>query len=98
MLKPRVRNIPENTIKSKWTALPESVQDRVNELFRAVELPVITRSRDERKRIEAQAALAAVKKKYVYSDWIIARFSMCCWAIAQFVCQQWANDKSENEA
>ena len=63
MLKPRVRNISENTIKAKWTTLPDSLQDRVNELFRAVELPVITRNRDERKRIEAQAALAAVKKK-----------------------------------
>lgn len=63
MLKPRVRSISENTIKAKWTTLPDSVQDRVNELFRAVELPVITRSRNERKRIEAQAALAAVKNK-----------------------------------
>ena len=63
MLKPRTRNISENTIKSKWTTLPDSVQDRINELFRAVELPVITRNRDERKRIESQTALAAVKKK-----------------------------------
>lgn len=63
ILKPRVRNISETTIKAKWTTLPDSVQSRINELFCAVELPVITRHRDERKRIEAQTALAAVKKK-----------------------------------
>ena len=63
MLKPRVRRIAEHTIKSKWTTLPSSAQDRVQELFRSVELPVLTRHRDERKRIEAQNALAAVKKK-----------------------------------
>jgi kinetochore protein Fta7 len=63
MLQPRVRKIPEHTIKSKWTTLPESAQERVKELFRSVELPVITKHRDERKRIEAQTALAVVKKK-----------------------------------
>lgn len=63
MLKPRVRRIAEHTIKSKWTTLPDSAQDRVHELFRSVELPVLTRHRDERKRIEAQSALAAVKRK-----------------------------------
>ncbi|KAL1954049.1 hypothetical protein VTO42DRAFT_1783 [Malbranchea cinnamomea] len=62
MLKPRVRNIAESTIKSKWTTLPDSAQDRVTELLRAVELPVINRHRDERKKIEAQTALAAVRK------------------------------------
>ncbi|PGH23464.1 hypothetical protein AJ80_02418 [Polytolypa hystricis UAMH7299] len=62
ILKPRVRHIPEHTIKTQWTTLPESVQDKVNELFQAIERPVITRHRDERKRIEAQSAVAAVRK------------------------------------
>lgn len=31
-------------------------------LFQSVELPVITRNRDEKKRVEAQSALATVRK------------------------------------
>lgn len=64
-LKPRVRHISQRTIKSKWTTLPEPVQEKVREMFRSLERPVIVRHRDERKRIEAQTAVAAVVKKYV---------------------------------
>jgi kinetochore protein Fta7 len=62
-LKPRVRHIAERTIKSKWTTLPEPVQEKVREMFRSLERPVIVRHRDERKRVEAQAAVGAVVKK-----------------------------------
>lgn len=65
-LKPRVRYVAERTIKSKWSTLPEPVQEKVREMFRLLERPVIVRQRDERKRIEAQAAVAAVVKKYVH--------------------------------
>ncbi|KAL1982144.1 hypothetical protein VTN96DRAFT_8319 [Rasamsonia emersonii] len=61
-LKPRVRHISQRTIKSKWTTLPEPVQEKVREMFRSLERPVIVRHRDERKRIEAQTAVAAVVK------------------------------------
>ncbi|KAL1966109.1 hypothetical protein VTN77DRAFT_4857 [Rasamsonia byssochlamydoides] len=61
-LKPRVRHISERTIKCKWTTLPEPVQEKVREMFRSLERPVIVRHRDERKRIEAQTAVAAVVK------------------------------------
>ncbi|ODM16106.1 hypothetical protein SI65_08540 [Aspergillus cristatus] len=59
-LKPHVRNVPERTIKSKWSTLPEPVQDKVRDMFRALERPVIVRHQNERKRIEAQAAVQAV--------------------------------------
>ncbi|OJD17224.1 hypothetical protein AJ78_02661 [Emergomyces pasteurianus Ep9510] len=62
ILKPRTRHIAERTIKTKWTTLPDSVQEKVKELFRSIERPVITRHRDERKRIEAQTAVLAVRK------------------------------------
>ncbi|KAK2806622.1 hypothetical protein FQN51_006588 [Onygenales sp. PD_10] len=62
MLKPRTRHIAEHTIKTKWTTLPDSVQEKVKELFRSIERPVITRHRDERKRIDAQAAVVAVRR------------------------------------
>jgi kinetochore protein Fta7 len=59
-LKPQVRQVSERTIKSKWTTLPEPVQDKIRDMFRAVERPVIMRQQNERKRIEAQAAVQAV--------------------------------------
>ena len=63
-LKPHVRQVPERTIKSKWSTLPNPVQDKVRDMFRALERPVIVRHQNERKRIEAQAAVQAVVKKY----------------------------------
>ncbi|OOQ88129.1 putative kinetochore protein fta7 [Penicillium brasilianum] len=59
-LKPSVRRIPEKTIKTKWTTLPEPLQDKVRDLFHSLERPVIVRQQNERKRIEAQSALRAV--------------------------------------
>ncbi|KAJ5907407.1 hypothetical protein N7495_000089 [Penicillium taxi] len=59
-LKSEVRRVPEKTIKSKWTTLPDSVQDQVQEMFHALERPVIMRQQNERKRIEAQTAVQAV--------------------------------------
>ncbi|EEH23011.1 hypothetical protein PABG_05222 [Paracoccidioides brasiliensis Pb03] len=62
ILKPRIRHISERRIKTKWTTLPDSVQEKIKDLFQSIERPVITRHRDERKRIDAQAAVVAVRK------------------------------------
>ncbi|KAJ5113685.1 CENP-A-nucleosome distal centromere subunit CENP-Q [Penicillium angulare] len=59
-LKPQVRRVPEKTIKAKWTTLPEPVQEKVREMFQALERPVIMRQPNEKKRIEAQSAVQAV--------------------------------------
>lgn len=67
-LKPQVRRVPEKTIKTKWTTLPEPVQEKVRELFHALERPVIMRNKNEQKRIEAQNAVQAVVRKYVYKQ------------------------------
>ncbi|PYH78014.1 hypothetical protein BO82DRAFT_169521 [Aspergillus uvarum CBS 121591] len=61
-LKPQVRQVSERTIKSKWSTLPEPVQDKVRDMFRGLERPVIMRQQNESKRIEAQAAVQAVVK------------------------------------
>ncbi|PLB47816.1 hypothetical protein P170DRAFT_361212 [Aspergillus steynii IBT 23096] len=61
-LKPQVRQVSEKTIKSKWSTLPEPAQDKVRDMFRALERPVIVRHQNERKRIEAQAAVHVVVK------------------------------------
>lgn len=63
-LKQSVRRVPEKTIKTKWTTLPEPVQDKVRDLFHSLERPVIVRQQNERKRIEAQTAVQAVVRKY----------------------------------
>lgn len=62
-LKPTIRRVPEKTIKSKWTTLPEPVQDKVREMFHALERPVIMRQSNEKKRIEAQTVVQAVVRK-----------------------------------
>ncbi|RDW90403.1 uncharacterized protein DSM5745_02178 [Aspergillus mulundensis] len=61
-LKPQVRHISERTIKSKWSTLPEPTQDKIRDMLRALERPVIVRQQNERKRYEAQAAVQAVVK------------------------------------
>lgn len=66
-LEPRIRHVSQHTVKTKWVTLPEPMQDKVLELFRSVERPVIMRHRDEKKRIEAQTAVGTVIRKYVAS-------------------------------
>ncbi|KAL2846563.1 CENP-Q, a CENPA-CAD centromere complex subunit-domain-containing protein [Aspergillus pseudodeflectus] len=61
-LKPQVRHISERTIKAKWSTLPEPAQDKIRDMFRALERPVIVRQQNDRKRYEAQAAVQAVVK------------------------------------
>ncbi|KAL2832998.1 CENP-Q, a CENPA-CAD centromere complex subunit-domain-containing protein [Aspergillus cavernicola] len=61
-LKPQVRQISEKTIKSKWSTLPEPAQDKIRDMFRALERPVIVRQQNDKKRYEAQAAVQAVVK------------------------------------
>ncbi|PYH44224.1 uncharacterized protein BP01DRAFT_85207 [Aspergillus saccharolyticus JOP 1030-1] len=61
-LKPQVRQVSERTIKGKWSTLPEPAQDKVRDMFRALERPVIMRQQNESKRIEAQAAVQTLVK------------------------------------
>ncbi|KAL2872742.1 uncharacterized protein BJX67DRAFT_340252 [Aspergillus lucknowensis] len=61
-LKPQVRHISERTVKSKWSTLPQPAQDKIRDMFRALERPVIVRQQNERKRSETQAAVQAVVK------------------------------------
>jgi hypothetical protein len=58
----RLHYIPQEVIRSKWTFLPEPAQNRLRELFRSLERPVIAKHRDERQRIEAQSALGAITR------------------------------------
>lgn len=77
-LKPHVRHISERTINSKWSTLPEPTQDKIRDMFRALERPVIVRQQNDRKRYEAQAAVQAVVKKYVPTRTIMCRYVSNC--------------------
>ncbi|KAL4876097.1 CENP-Q, a CENPA-CAD centromere complex subunit-domain-containing protein [Aspergillus karnatakaensis] len=61
-LKPQIRHISERTIKSKWSTLPAPAQDKIRDMFQALERPVIVRQQNDKKRYEAQAAVQAVVK------------------------------------
>ncbi|CRG88945.1 hypothetical protein PISL3812_05980 [Talaromyces islandicus] len=61
-LKPRTQNVSKRTIKTKWSNLPDAAQEKVRAMFHTLERPVIVLQRDERKRVEAQAAVGAVVK------------------------------------
>jgi hypothetical protein len=77
-LKPRVRRVAKRTIRSRWSTLPETAQERVQDILRSLERPVIMRHRDEHKRIEAQTAVELVARKYVepFSDkWMRMRMA-----------------------
>ncbi|MCJ1259402.1 hypothetical protein MMC24_007239 [Lignoscripta atroalba] len=59
-LRPRLRHVQQDVIKTKWEVLPESVQERVREVFKSVERPVIYKHREERRKIEAQVAVGSI--------------------------------------
>ena len=65
VLKPRVKYIPQEIVRSKWKVIPEVVQDRVKEIFRSLERPVIMSHRDDGRRIEAQVAVGLITRTYV---------------------------------
>ena len=67
-LKPRVKHISHNTIKTKWTVLDEHTQVKVAAVFRSIELPVLARHASEQKKVEAQAILASVTRTWVKSS------------------------------
>ncbi|KAL2041000.1 hypothetical protein N7G274_006458 [Stereocaulon virgatum] len=61
-LKPRVKHISQNTIRTRWTVLDEDAQAKVAAIFHAIELPVLARHASEQKKVEAQAILASVTR------------------------------------
>ncbi|KAI9819443.1 MAG: hypothetical protein M1832_004006 [Thelocarpon impressellum] len=59
-LQARVQHISQDAVTSKWTPLSASAQERVLAVLQTVERPATTRHRDQKRRTEAQAALAPV--------------------------------------
>ena len=61
-LRPRSRHADQETAKLKWEVLPDSLQDRVLELFETVEWPVIKQFQEDRKKTEAQVAVSSITR------------------------------------
>lgn len=64
MLKPRVRNVPQEVVEAKWGVLSDKGREEVMEVVRAAERPVLMTFRRENGRAEAQEVLHRVVRKY----------------------------------
>ena len=64
MLKPRVRNVPQEVVEAKWGVLSDKGREEVMEVVRAAERPVLMTFRRENRRAEAQEVLHKVVRKY----------------------------------
>ncbi|PUU83018.1 CENP-Q, a CENPA-CAD centromere complex subunit-domain-containing protein [Tuber borchii] len=63
MLKPRVRNVPQEVVEAKWGVLSDKGREEVMEVVRAAERPVLMTFRRENRRAEAQEVLHRVVRK-----------------------------------
>lgn len=61
-LKPRVKHVSQDIIRSKWTILDGDAQLKVDELLRSIELPVLARYSLEQRKIEAQTAVRSITR------------------------------------
>ncbi|KAF2233243.1 hypothetical protein EV356DRAFT_533887 [Viridothelium virens] len=63
VLKPRVRQISQATIATKWPLLSAPAQQRAREILTAAKRSVVTSHWDERRRAEAESAISGVVRK-----------------------------------
>ena len=56
-LQPEIKQIPPDTVNSKWVNLSQPAQEQVRGLFKSAERAVYMRARDEEKKAEAQFAV-----------------------------------------
>ncbi|PWW77539.1 hypothetical protein C7212DRAFT_314626 [Tuber magnatum] len=63
MLKPRVRNVPQELVEAKWGILSDWGREEVMEVVRAAERPVLMTFRRENRRVEAQEVLHRVVRR-----------------------------------
>ena len=40
ILRPRLRHVPQEVVRSRWDVAPQSVQDRIREVLKLIEKPV----------------------------------------------------------
>lgn len=67
-LKPRVRYISQEIIRTKWIVLLESTQVMIQELLRSIELPVLAQHNAEPEKIDAQTVISSLKQTFGHPD------------------------------
>lgn len=65
LLEPQLLHISQDVIRSTWKTLPNSTEQKVQELLQSVERPVIARHVGERAQAEAQATLQSTLRMQV---------------------------------
>jgi len=66
VLKPRLRHVPQEVIRSRWDVVPQSVHARIRELLKMIEQPVITTGQPNgRMGTAAQVAVTSVLRTWV---------------------------------
>ncbi|RPB05531.1 hypothetical protein L873DRAFT_1797934 [Choiromyces venosus 120613-1] len=63
ILKPRVRNIPQEVVEAKWGFLSDKGREDLMDVIKAAERPVLMTFRRENRRVEAQEVLHRVVRK-----------------------------------
>ena len=66
-IEPQILHISQDVIRSTWKTLPDSTEQKVQELLRSVERPVIARHVGERAQIEAQVAIRSTIGMQVFA-------------------------------
>ena len=59
-MKPRIKHVSQNTIRSKWTEPTENIQVKIGRILRSMDIPALARHTPEQKKIEAQRAMNAL--------------------------------------
>ncbi|KAI9844561.1 MAG: hypothetical protein M1837_005520 [Sclerophora amabilis] len=62
-LRPRIKRLSQDVIKTKWGRPPPSIQHRIRDLFKAAETPIITSVKDDRREVEAQTTLNSLLQR-----------------------------------
>ncbi|MCJ1367050.1 hypothetical protein MMC16_006182 [Acarospora aff. strigata] len=64
-MKPRLRNIPQEVVRSRWVVVSDPVRDSIWKFFKMIEKPIIMTRRTEKTRVETQVAVGSVLRTYV---------------------------------
>lgn len=65
ILKPRVRHVPQEVVRLRWTVVPQAVQDSIRELLKLIEKPVIVGQGNGRTGTAALVAVSSVLRTWV---------------------------------
>lgn len=65
ILKPRLRHVPQDVVRLRWDVVPQPVHDRIRELLKLIEMPVVMGQGIGRTGTAAQVAVTSVLRTWV---------------------------------